>query len=177
MLNKNKLKKEIQDIFDDLSDTDISNRMKDIGNAIVSYLEEAAVGIPPAGTASSVTFPGASAIPSLLQMQAPPASAVSASLFVSAIINAVTIGSVASIGGMDGAPISPGIQIVSEIGMPPIVPVILMPFPEDQTSSDAAEAIAEAIHQSIGTILFNVIVMVPTPAGPVPTPIPGIQIK
>jgi len=177
MLNKTNLKSDLQDIFDDLSDKSGADRAKEIGKAIQTYLEDAIVGMPPVGTASGVNFPGAGALPSLIQI--PPPSAAAASLFELTFTSALMTACAASLGNMDGTPISPGTAIVSEIGMPPIIPVILAGAfsTNDQSSEDAAGKIADAIHTSATSILFTVIVLVPSPAGPVPTPIPGIQIK
>ncbi len=176
MLNKNALASDLQAVFDDLSDTSQADRLGAIGDAIVAYLGDAVVGMPPAGTMSGVTFPGATAIPSLVSAQGPP-SVASAAIFANAIATAVTAGTAASLGGLDGVPMPPGVQIVTEIGLPPIMPVILLPFSDNQSSADAANAIADAIHNSVGTILFNIIELVPTPAGPIPTPMPPAQIK
>lgn len=177
MLNKLNLKNDLQAIFDDLSDKSAADRAKEIGKAIQTYLGDALVGLPPAGTGSGITFPGAAALSSLIQIPSP--SAVAGPLFAATFITALAIACAASIGKMDGAPIPPGTAIVSEIGFPSIVPVILAGAfsTDDQTSEKAAGKIADAIHNSVTTILFTVTQLVPTPAGPAPLPIPGIIIK
>jgi hypothetical protein len=186
MLSKSKLKNDLQGIFEDMSNIELPDRLAQIGDAIVAYLGDASVGMPPAGTMSGVTFPGAAAIPNLLRANAPAIQAAmdsgiggsaAGAIFIVGLVNSVLAGCSASLGGLDGVPISPGVQIVTEIGMPPIVPVILTPFPQDQGATDAATSISDAIHQSITSILFNIIELVPSPAGPVPTPMPPAQIK
>jgi len=181
MLNKAQLKSDLQTIFEDVPSEvnedgpSSADQAKAIGDAIVDYLGGANVGT----TFSSVQFPGASAIPTLITIL-PPEISTPLSLPAS-IASAVTAGTAASLGGMDGAPIPPGTAIVSEIGLPPIVPVatlIMSAFASnDQTAADAAGALADAIHTSVTTILFTIVELVPTPVGPVPTPIPGIPIQ
>lgn len=182
MLNKNKLKSDLQAIFDDLSDKSLPDRLGEIADAIVAYLGDASVGLPPSGTGSGVTFPAASAIKGTLKGYAAAienAGPGAGPVFATALMSAIPVGTAASIGGADGAPMAAAgfVQIVSEIGVPPIMPVIYLPPPGDQTSADAAGAIADAVHNSVTSILFTTVQMLPTPAGPVPTPVPGIKIS
>ena len=148
MLNKASLKNELKKIFDDVPEKgegpSAADKSEDIGKAIQTYLGDAVVGMPPAGTMSGVNFPGAGALPSLIQI--PPPSVAAGPLFEATFTSALAIACAASIGEMGGAPIPPGTAIVSEIGFPSIVPVILAGAfsTDDQTSGDAAGKIADA---------------------------------
>jgi hypothetical protein len=178
LLNKFKLESDLKRIFDDLSDKSTADRMEEIGEAIASYLGDASVGTYPSGTGSSVQFPGKSLLAPMLKAFAPPASAVSGPMFETALAAAVTAACSVSLGNLNGVPISPGTAIVTEIGLPPVVPVITTGIftNNKQTSADAAAAIAAAIHQTVSSIIFNLVELVPSPAGPVPTPMPPVKI-
>jgi len=206
-LDKDKLKDLLVGIFEDMpTDADIYNddgTVKDdytpptagdkgeaIGNAILSYLEDASVGPLPA-TGSSINFLMKDLVVSMMKslFEATPASPGSGITTANNINAAVMAGCSASMGNADGAPIPPGVAIVQEIGAPPIIPPLLglitlwpLPIPgveqPSKTVEESADDIATAIHSSITTIMFPVIIQTtPTPAGPVPLPYPPIMIN
>lgn len=144
-----------------------------IGKAIQSYLDSAVI----SATMSKVSFPLAKTLPK--EMIIPEPGEIAGTSFETNLQTAITKALSTSIGDCSGTPIPPGTKIVSEVGMPPIVPPIFIGKlqTKDQSLDQAAGSIADAIHKSVTSILFTVTVIVSSPAGPVPTPIPGVKIQ
>ena len=183
MLDKSTLADSLEVIFLDVPADDQEGKTKEdqaseIAAAISDYLAEAVIGMPPSGTGSSITFPAAAALSASIII--PDATdATVGTMFETVLTTALLTATSVSLGKADGTPVPPGTQILLEIGGPPIVPPIFNGIfgTDDQTAKDAAIDIADAIHNSVSTILYNGIHMIPSPAGPIPVPMVPMKIK
>lgn len=176
MLNKNQLKNGIKKVLVEPSTDSTAAIGNELGDEIISYLDGASVGI----TNSSVTFPTKNLIPIILRNSLLSASAGSPANMPNALTSALMSGTVGALGNLDGIPIPPGTTIVSEVGTPFAVsplPILLAAFQSnDKTVEQISGEISSAVHSAIKSITFITIEMVPSPAGPVPTPFGSLPI-
>ena len=148
-----------------------SGQIEKVADAVEAYLGDATVLL----TGSSVTFPAFATFKSSFK---PAGTAPTTALAMETALVAAMIG---ALGKIDGIPAPPGTSIVSEIATPPIPGIcniaLLAAFTNNEgTLRGQAEAVAGAIHGLVMTIFFIVIQLVPSPAGPVPVPIPAVPI-
>lgn len=173
MLNKRRLKQGLMNVLGDTSSQSIARQVERIGEECVSFLNDGTV----PGTHSSVTFPGLSAMPQTMKGLTPPAGKTfqTGALLANALSQGFLVGTLGATGQMNGAPIPPGTAIVSEVGAPiatPPLPALTRAFQSsDQTVEAVAESIASAVYLSAQSLLFTIIELVPSPGGPIPTPI------
>lgn len=154
-LDKEALKEDLKAIFINLTDS-VSNKEGLMEVAIDKYLDTAEVGT----LGSSVTF-----VPISISF---PVNSTTLGIFEEMLTTAVALACASPVGNLDGIPVAPLVKITAEVGIPPTASVEFTMSLE--SVDDSAQRMADAIHTSVSTIIFNTIQLAPPPAN---TPTPG----